>query len=780
MPSRKVKQSERRRCPQACRNCKRRKERCDGRQPCSRCICRGVHHDCSFSHPVETVPPEGSTSLASPSSVASLDSAPRGRTSQAYSDWRRLPRSTSPHDMSIDIEGPVPAAATVGVQHHRRSPQVFPAARPAPVPHLSRLIQAGKGNLVFIGDSANLCFLQTIRRLIRQSLGACAFSDDPLRHLLVEAAPSGRPSWVAGAVEQPPPPPVPTDAANLLRWFLSATHCVLNLFDEAELKDNLSRWLQEHQQKQRPQVTPPSSSDGTRVMPIVSNTERDAMDAIFFLIFAIGAQTGPEDQDELAEQYFNYGRYLTMPWTMEEPSISAIQAYVLITMFLLGASRRNAAFMHLGVAVRAAYAMGIHRAQVNAIFDHAEYITRERLWKVLRILDTFMSASMGRPPSTIETRDTKLDENYSASNDLCAIFEAILTDVYSKRMVSTDVLERISAHHRLWAARFTSGLATDGIQPEAYKEVDGVKEPNIGLCHLKEAYYWTIMLISQPFLIENVSRRISSTTGQATPHDVSSPSHAPSDQVLTYACVNSAIRTLDLLRSLLSVTRVPKRLPFVVNSVFVSALVLGLAQFGDLDRVFPLDKNVAVAHQLLALFSSHDAVAQRYLIIVTNMQAACDSYVEKRARSKMERHSMLIGGLFGIVDEGRDKSHPLYTAAPESDSQSAAAGQPSNDEPRRSEIDLTPPVTDTEESINMGLGSTVFSAPARADLNAFMDFGDDNSMQMLSDMSGLTDMIFSMSPRTLSFDSFDRNLPLFPTMDASMLRIADGVMDGGT
>jgi hypothetical protein len=46
-------------------------------------------------------------------------------------------------------------------------------------------------------------------------------------------------------------------------------------------------------------------------------------------------------------------------------------------------------------------------------------------------------------------------------------------------------------------------------------------------------------------------------------------------------------------------------------------------------------------------------------------------------------------------------------------------------------------------------------------------------MQMIPDLTTVTDMILPMSPRTLLFDSYDENMPLFPTVDTSMIQLEE-------
>ncbi|KAH8897414.1 hypothetical protein GQ53DRAFT_713136 [Thozetella sp. PMI_491] len=694
-------------------------ERCDGQQPCRRCVARNAP-DCIFDQ-------------AAPGPRPSRHEPVRARRDRNEPDNGPIPRPAPPAPPAAVILDTAPAATpSTSATGGTGTSSVFCGSHSAPVPRLTRLVQDGRGKYMFVGDSANLSLLQIIRRLVGDAIGSCAFIEDPLRHHVVEAAPERRENWLVEMVLRPPSKPMRSNADYFVRWYLRATNGIVNMFDEPDLHNNISQWLQ-------------SASD---------DQASDPSSALFFLVLAIGAQTCPEDRDDLAQRYFDYGRFLTTSGAMEEPSISTVRAYVLITMYLLGASRRNAAFMYLGIAARAAYALGIHRRDINAIFGDAEYTLRERLWKVLRMLDLFMSASLGRPPATSETRETRAEDNYSTSNDLSALLEAILTQVYSKRMVTTEVLERISQHHREWAARWHSGLAVDGTQPEETIEYeDGARAPNIGLYHLKGSYYWTIMLLSRPFLIESVSQHLSKALNHSTPEEPGG--NSPSDQVLSYACVDSAIRTVDLLCGLQDHAKLPKRLPFIVNCLFVSALVLGLSQIGDLDSAFPLEKSLASAQKLLTLFSSHDPVAKRNLSIVENLQAACEVYVEKRARRKMERQSMLISGLFGSVHAGAPAGQPLQHRVYHSGfstTQTADIGAVAETYPANATIPIGPGRQQPD-----GLGG--------------------EGLQMIPELAAITDMILPMSPRTVMFDSFDKTVSLFSMTDASFFELDNDTIE---
>lgn len=611
---------------------------------------------------------------------------------------------------------------------------------------VSRLLRDPQGRYMFIGDSANLSFLQTIRKVVKDSIGECPLTEDPLRYLMVETAIKGPPSWLQAGVRQMPPRPTLAEATYLVRRYCLATNCVLDLFDEPDLLQNLAPWLERQ------------------------SVETDVLSTTYYLVFALGAQTCPQDKEQLAEAYFSYGRYYTAVSFTEDPSIPTVQAYALITMYLLNASRRNAAFMNLGTAVRAAYALGLHRKEVAALFAPAEFKTRERLWKVIRILDLFMSSSLGRPPSTAETRDTQSIDNYSPSVELCAIFETILNEVYSRRMISTDALLKISGLHRHWAEQFQQGLAVDGISPT--ETLGDGRLPNIGLLHVKEAYYWTIMLLTRPFLVDAVSSYAPSAVLTSLGGSESCVSSCP-EKVLVQACVDSALRTIELLRILLDHDDIPKRLPFVVNSILVSALVLGLAHFGDIDKIFPVATSLDLAHRLLARFP-HDAIARRDTTIVGHLIQACNAVNEKRSKLDRDRHALLVGKMFGSIHEDQMPS-ALVRSTTHNPSTSTVPGLRGLPGQTSQAQQMAIEQNDHHQQGLDGQFGTSFDVSYQDRnfaLGSDLEHGDSDVM---SDQFMDTNMAFGvfggsmppMSPRTLWFGSYNEKFHLLSNVDTS-------------
>ncbi|RHZ72625.1 hypothetical protein CDV55_107504 [Aspergillus turcosus] len=499
----------------------------------------------------------------------------------------------------------------------------------APVPKVARLLRDGQGKFMYIGDSASLSFLQSVRRIVSLSIGRCEFTEDTSRHSMLEA-------FQTSSATQTGPlsaPPSNDEAQRLARQYVLATSPLLDLFDLEEFYPRLANW-----------VGNPTGDE-------------DTVSSIFYLVLAIGVQVSETNQD-LAEQYFVSGRQLAFSAFTETPSLYTIQSYVLISMYMLGACRRNGAFMNLGIALRAAYAVGIHRRDANALFCTRERRARERVWKSLRMMDLFLSASLGRPPATSDFDYDIRDQAPIAGEQqrpqpeaqlslcvvaLCRIFDRILTEVYMRQVVSINVAETISNQHRAWVRNLPSFLS---VQTERLSSKN--LESMLAAAHVFGAYYWSIILLTRPFFIFRVSQYVRS---KSDPAINSNDARASASRIALFsdACVYSALRCLNIVDDLSRFEALPRRLPFLINSVFNSAVVLGAAFFAEYDNLLPLEEGLEKSEKFLGLFVPHDPHACRFYQIIKYLRGAVAEYVRRRNRQWMERRSKQVDQLFGQV-----------------------------------------------------------------------------------------------------------------------------------
>lgn len=478
----------------------------------------------------------------------------------------------------------------------------------------SRLLRDQKGRFMFIGDSANLSFLREIRVVISDSQGSCSFVDDPLQSCMVEAIPDDNAKSFDPTSCETPPNISFSDACELVEQFFTCTSGLIDLFDEPSIMDEL------------PGVF--STGPGNYLSR-----------AIVYLVMAIGAQNLAQDTQSWAEVLFSRGRYLTAQYLTDDVSVQTAQLYLLTAVYLLGACRRNAAFICLGHAVRSAYALGVHQKSVSLLFPKTGQRERERLWNGIRAIDLFSSASLGRPSFTAETRQVGDSNDEYISNELYAILETVLNDVYGQRRVTSDLLTKIGARLRQWAAAFTNKRGS-------LNQRIGL---DLGEMHLRQTYYWTIMLLTRPFLVDRVAAH--AQTVSATPGGPVQPCAATNpSRTLVHACVDSAIKTIALLEPLVGRDSVPKHLPVLINAAFHAALVVGLSYFGDLYQIFPLEGALETAHKILQKFP-HDLVALRNSSIITYLQESCAAYLQKRRSGDLAVENDAICQLFGQIHE---------------------------------------------------------------------------------------------------------------------------------
>jgi hypothetical protein len=107
------------------------------------------------------------------------------------------------------------------------------------------------------------------------------------------------------------------------------------------------------------------------------------MAALRDIMIAIGAQSSKNDLSPAimrAERFFfKRAQQCAFAGMLENPSMDLIRLFILLSFYMLGACRRNAAFMYLGVAARAAAALGIHLTAVTP-FDADEQQKRQAIF----------------------------------------------------------------------------------------------------------------------------------------------------------------------------------------------------------------------------------------------------------------------------------------------------------------------------------------------------------------------------------------------------------------
>ena len=547
----------------ACDVCKARKIKCSGVTPCSYCTKRGRSQHCHYTPQRRrrprpradetepraavpyTTPPASSVASVRPSGPAQSP-VPHARGIKPDSPGLVVATSSAASRMAVPacdhpLETPL---AHVGLARDGVAGAVEEHDE-AEVPREARLLQDAQGKLTFIGDCAPLSFFQTARRLVTTRVDPNAFAPETSRYSVLEnVSPSGFP--LSSGVRDGPPA-VKIDAVDAaVATYLAMTTGIVSLFDSTHLAGDLSRWASQVQEPEKF-----GSSDAT-------------VSSVYYLVLAIGLQ---KDDEETAQAYFDYARDQAFADTSANLGVGTVQSFILITLYMLGPCQINSAYLFFGIAVRAAYSIGLHRTEVNARFGPEIHRQRDTLWRSLRIVDLSLSTSMGRPPATSDVdctvsyrgTDEEGQETFdllNASAQIYLIIEGIVLEVYSRRKISLQLTEGISRELRDWSVRWLQQLKD--VVASATLVDEGLLN---GACQVLATYYYAVILVSRPFLMYELHRRLSDGYPSAS---FSRSGLVSGKSKLADACIDAASLMMDPIQDLIARGQMSRRAPFVV------------------------------------------------------------------------------------------------------------------------------------------------------------------------------------------------------------------------
>lgn len=209
---------------------------------------------------------------------------------------------------------------------------------------------------VYIGSAASISFLQVLRRVVSEQIGPSPFShNDKAETMLEKASPDQKMTEVST-----PTSVLPECSMSEKQEF---ARCCFAVVSQAHIGSH--RRNTDHQQIEGfIDIFDPHEveallkhSQGSPPMTSLSPMRR----ACGNLIIAIGAQCKSISTAQgVALPYFREAQRLVLADMLEDPDMDMVRAHLLMAFYLLGECRRNAAFMYLGIAARAALALGLH------------------------------------------------------------------------------------------------------------------------------------------------------------------------------------------------------------------------------------------------------------------------------------------------------------------------------------------------------------------------------------------------------------------------------------
>ncbi|KNG46276.1 fungal specific transcription factor domain-containing protein [Stemphylium lycopersici] len=510
----------------ACDLCKRRKVKCDGELPCAYCVRKDRAATCAFSSPIARsqaysaahTPTTGPRSDdASFRRVRSAGHTPDNRDSNFQQDSSQGPRYQHTHIGNGTSLSPILS------REDQQEDTVVPLE--------GRILRDAQGKLIFIGDCAPLSFLQTVRHLITSEVDPTV-SVQAARDPIIEIT---RPAL---ADQQQCPPIELHQVDTLVEEYIAASSGLVQLFQCEDLLPELKSWANDQT----------SSSD-------------DVAAAVFHLVLAIGAQ---DKYEEKAEAWFKHALDVLLKHMCSSMNVSTVQGFTLVAIFMLRAAQPNGAYLYFSLAARAAYAIGLHRTEVNASFGERIRLVRDRIWKSIRVVDQLISNALGRPPSTSDVdctvkytvpKDMEADIGASvldASVQIFMIIERVVVEVYSRKRISLRIADYVSRQLKNWASTWLRRLSDVTTTRPSRQAV-------VGACSNLCSYYYGIMLLTRPFLIYELYEYMGASLKSGGTQSDHQEKRKYAD-----AAIDAASTLVETLLALIKADQLPRRMPLVV------------------------------------------------------------------------------------------------------------------------------------------------------------------------------------------------------------------------
>ncbi|KAL2822946.1 hypothetical protein BJX63DRAFT_375897 [Aspergillus granulosus] len=608
MPRPKVLPANRLRAPEACLACRASKKRCSGTFPCTKCIRNGRADTCvPFRRSNSTsTPRQTNNRYKALNSPASLDSGRRARTSL----------SIAPNSL----------------------PQLLPAPGISGAPHKthSRMLRNRQGERVYIGRAASLSFLQLLRDTVTQHIGPSQFSHNVRREDMLETdTPDEVPQTFQSDLDI-------SQEQAYVRTFYIATSGFINVFSDTETSQMLG-------------TSPPTNDSSNKTMVAL----RDIM-------IAIGAQSSKNDSaiTRVERYFFTRAQQCAFAGMLENPSFNMIRLFILMAFYMMGACRRNAAFMYLGVAARAAAALGLHLTGFASL-ELDEQQKRMRVWMSLCTLDLLSSSILGRPPATanlhpeitdVEATESSraMDDSLIASYNMSRILAEIVSRLYDDRAASTEVAESLLDKLKQWSNDLPESLLSS---PSTPQERLAAQEHIIGSLHVACAYHFAVIIVTRPFLISVLGVRLA-RLHQDSPGVIQDdmvledPAHAN----LANACVESALYMIQTCMEVHQSRLLLGNMCILKALVFAAALIPGFSMFSQKEVDSTLEEAFNGALEILRVLSQQSAQAAHYYEILNLLRNAIDEQ-RQRLRENPPADKKYVSKLFSLSN--RRSSPPV-------------------------------------------------------------------------------------------------------------------------
>jgi len=323
------------------------------------------------------------------------------------------------------------------------------------------------------------------------------------------------------------------------------------------------------------------------------------------------------------------------------------------------------------MAVRSAFALGLHREETLVIFTPEDQDLRRNLWRSLYVLDRFLSASLGRPAAISEddcSGDTLNPANslsfpgptsFNQTNTLgleasvrsCHVIGVILRKVYQKRKISTKLAQEIADQCKLWPK---------ALSPTLHWRQASATNPSQGIAilHVNLFYCHSIILLTRPFFLYLLNAEIQKKKVTPTQRK---PKTGCRMEKFSEACVIASTHTIILVQNAFQGRYLQQRNAFVTYFLFAAALVVLSNEFASLYINTSADQCIENAITIIAYCGETDPQASRLLYILTTFR---DVVATQARRNRTPQFSQSEGSMQNLFSQLAQNSQPAVAQGP--------------------------------------------------------------------------------------------------------------------
>ena len=242
------------------------------------------------------------------------------------------------------------------------------------------------------------------------------------------------------------------------------------------------------------------------------------------------------------------------------------------------------------MAVRTAYALGMHREDAINIFPRPEGVVRRKLWRSLFIMDRFLASALGRPVAIAEeecsseilnpvsshphNEPLRTGEEISSAGLEAAcrsghVVGLILKKVYLQRKISTKLAQELADQCKAWPENLHPSLHWRQASCSNHRQAIAILHANTIYCH-------SIILLSRPFFLYLLTAEIRRT--RLGNHQAPQSRGGKMEQ-FSHACLVASSHTIAIIQNAYDGRYLPKIEPFVTYSLFAAALIIFSNEF---------------------------------------------------------------------------------------------------------------------------------------------------------------------------------------------------------